>query len=121
LNRSARDQPGSPLHTVRVGTARAMSHVTLLIERHDMTVTVRIADDGPGLPKAVRDNLFRQQPSSTGNGLGLAIARELTERNGGMLQHVESARGATFLVQLPAAGTIAETGALRSLGKSVRH
>jgi len=105
----------------RVGTARAMSHVTLLIERHDMTVTVRIADDGPGLPKAVRDNLFRQQPSSTGNGLGLAIARELTERNGGMLQHVESARGATFLVQLPAAGTIAETGALRSLGKSVRH
>jgi signal transduction histidine kinase len=70
----------------------------------------------------VRDHLFRQQPSSTGSGLGLAIARELAERNGGVLQHVHSARGATFLVQLPAAtGSMGEAGAFRSLGKSLRH
>jgi len=104
------------------GTAQPMSHVTLLIERHDTTVTVRIADDGPGLPQAVRHNLFRPQQASSGGGLGLAIARELAERNGGMLQHVESARGATFLLQLPAAtGLMAEAGALRSLGKRARH
>lgn len=103
------------------GTAQPITNVTLLIERQDGTVTVRVADDGPGLPKAVRNNLFRQQPLTTGSGMGLSIARELAERNGGMLQHVASARGATFLVQLPAAtGSMAEPGALRSLGKSVR-
>jgi signal transduction histidine kinase len=103
------------------GTAQPMTNVTLLIERRDMTVTVRIADDGPGLPQIVRDNLFRQQPSSVSGGLGLSIARELAERNGGVLQHVDSAHGATFLVQLPAAtGSVAEPGAFRSLGKSAR-
>jgi len=51
----------------------------------------------------------------------LSIARELAERNGGVLQHVDSAHGATFLVQLPAAtGSVAEPGAFRSLGKSAR-
>ena len=104
------------------GTAQPMTNVTLLIERHDGTVTVRVADDGPGLPKIVRNNLFRQQPSTAGGGMGLSIARELAERNGGVLQHAASPRGATFLLQLPAAtGSLAEPGALRSLGKSMRH
>jgi signal transduction histidine kinase len=106
----------------RAGTAQPMTGVTLLLERHGPAVTVRIADDGPGLPKAVRDNLFRAQRSSTSGGMGLSIARELAERNGGVLQYLESARGATFLLQLAAAtGSAAEPGALRSLGKSIRH
>lgn len=104
------------------GTAQPMTRLALSIERQDATVTVRVADDGPGLPKRVRDNLFRPQPSSTGSGMGLAIARELAERNGGVLQHIASARGATFQLQLAAAaGSAAEPGALRSLGKSARH
>ena len=36
-----------------------MTHLTVLVERAGGTVTVRVADDGPGLPKAVRANLFR--------------------------------------------------------------
>jgi signal transduction histidine kinase len=100
-----------------------ITHVTLLVERVGTTVTVRVGDDGPGLPQAVRANLFRPQSSATsGSGIGLAIARELAERNGGGLQHVASARGATFLLQLAAAtGSTADLGALRSLGKRVQH
>ena len=102
---------------------RQMTHVTLLVERAGGTVTVRIADDGPGLPKAIRAKLFRPQPRSAtgGSGLGLSIARELTERNGGALQLVETARGTTFMLELTglAAMPSEEGGALRSLGKRV--
>jgi len=104
-------------------TGRRMTHVTLLIERDGAMVMVRIADDGPGLPKAVRSNLFRRQISSTGGGgIGLSIARELAERNGGVLQHVGSARGAAFVLELVGSSQPAgNAGALRSLGKSVHH
>ena len=107
----------------RQAKARAhMTHVTVLVERNDATVVVRIADDGPGLPKTVRDRLFRRQRSGTGgSGLGLSLARELAERNGGVLRLVESARGTTFVLELIGAAAAAETGALRSLGKRVEH
>jgi signal transduction histidine kinase len=101
-----------------------MTAVTLLVERSGATVKVRIADDGPGLPAAVRANLFRRQQSATsGSGVGLSIARELAEQNGGVLQLAESARGTVFVLELPASAamTCAQSGALRSLGKRVQH
>jgi len=98
-----------------------MTCVTLLVERAGASVTVRIADDGPGLPRTVRENLFRTQPGSslTGNGFGLAIARELAERNGGVLELAESARGTTFVLELSALASMPseETGAMRPLGR----
>ncbi|MGA3401779.1 MAG: HAMP domain-containing sensor histidine kinase [Acetobacteraceae bacterium] len=48
--------------------------------------TIDVADDGPGLPDAVRATLFRPFARSTrhdGAGLGLAIARDLTLAHGG--------------------------------------
>jgi signal transduction histidine kinase len=101
-----------------------ITHVTLLVERAGTSVTVRIADDGPGLPKAIRTTLFRAKaPSATGgSGLGLAIARELAERNGGVLKLADSARGATFTLELTGLAAMpAESGAMRSLGKRVQH
>jgi len=99
-----------------------ITHITLLVERTGTTVTVRIADDGPGLPKPVRKNLFRAQQSSTGgNGLGLSIARELAERNGGVLQLAESARGTTFVLELAGLAAVPGEGAMRSLGKRAQH
>ena len=101
-----------------------MTNVTLLIERSGGILKVRIADDGPGLPAAVQTNLFRRQKSRTGgSGIGLSIARELAEQNGGVLQLAESARGTTFVLELPAMTAMApaEGGALRSLGKRVQH
>jgi signal transduction histidine kinase len=80
---------------------------------------VRIADDGPGLPQDVRARLFRAQSDASGHGLGLSIARELAERNGGVLDLVETARGTTFVLELSALATLPteDTGAMRSLGR----
>ena len=50
------------------------------------TATIDLADDGPGLPDAVRSTLFRPFARSTrhdGTGLGLAIAHDLMLAHGG--------------------------------------
>ncbi len=107
----------------RHDTSDRMTNVTLLLERSGTTVKVRIADDGPGLPVAVRSKLFRRQTSATGgSGIGLSIARELAEQNGGVLRLAASARGTTFVLELPAGTAMAAAGGtLRSLGKRVEH
>jgi signal transduction histidine kinase len=46
--------------------------------------------------------LFLGGRSTTGgSGQGLAIARELAERNGGTLRLADTPHGATFVVELP--------------------
>jgi signal transduction histidine kinase len=95
--------------------------VDVSVERAAETIVVRIADDGPGLPASVRKQLFRAgAPSSGGSGLGLAIARELAEQNGGTLRLAPSAKGATFMLELPAATAVTvprESTVTRSLGR----
>jgi signal transduction histidine kinase len=98
-----------------------LTSVDIAVERTDGAVVVRIADDGPGLPASVRKQLFRAGvPSASCSGLGLAIARELAEMSGGTLRLVPSAKGATFVLELPAAATVTapkEGPVTRSLGR----
>lgn len=99
-----------------------ISQVTMAIERKALGVGVRISDNGPGLPKAVKAKLFRAPSEScAASGFGLAIARELAERNGGALSFVDGTEGATFLLELPqAAGReIISGAAMPSLGRRV--
>ena len=69
-------------------------------------VEVVVEDEGPGIPEDLRERVFepfyttRQQ----GSGLGLSIARELTERNGGSLDIVSrDPRGTAIVMRWPAA------------------
>ena len=66
-----------------------------------------IADNGPGLPQKTRDNLFVPFVGSTaknGTGLGLVIARELSQAMGGDLTlGATSEKGTSFHVELPSA------------------
>lgn len=76
----------------------------------DGTVTIRIADQGPGMPPEVAarafERFFRADPARAGgnSGLGLAIAREIIEAHGGTIA-LDTAEGAgtTVGVTLPAA------------------
>jgi C4-dicarboxylate-specific signal transduction histidine kinase len=84
---------------------QAMSRLEIEVERMDETVAIRMTDDGPGLPKAVRSHLFSRPTgrfSSSSNGFGLAIARELAERNGGTLEVVPVRTGTAFTLVLAA-------------------
>ncbi|MFZ5482155.1 MAG: sensor histidine kinase [Myxococcota bacterium] len=63
---------------------------------------VRVEDNGPGLPEAIRAHLF--EPFWTtkphGTGLGLSISRELVGASGGELRLVEAA-GTAWEITLP--------------------
>lgn len=68
------------------------------------TVTIRVCDAGAGPPEALVPSLFerfsRGGSSSSGSGLGLAVAKHLAEANGG---EVWFSPGECFGVRLPRA------------------
>jgi two-component system sensor histidine kinase KdpD len=73
-------------------------------------VELRVIDRGPGIPQADRDRVFApfqrlgHTDNTAGVGLGLAVARGLTEALGGILEPDETPGGGlTMVISLPAA------------------
>ena len=84
-----------------------------LSSRHGRAV-LRVRDDGEGVPPADRERIFTagergSSPRGEGRGLGLAIAREITEAHGGCLTLDPVGVGACFRLSLPL-GRTAEGG-----------
>ncbi len=66
---------------------------------------IRVQDNGPGVPRALRKKIFDAGVTTKerGWGIGLALARRIVQENhGGRLVLVEGGPGATFDVILPA-------------------
>jgi signal transduction histidine kinase len=75
---------------------------------------VRVIDDGPGIPDAIRERIFdpffTTKPVGQGTGLGLDIVRRLVRHNDGEIE-VDSKPGRTeFRVTLPLAGAAGPAG-----------
>ena len=88
------------------GNGDRRPEVTVRAELAEETITLTVADNGPGLPPRARENLFVAFEGSAragGTGLGLAIAREITEAHGGRQLLVDQPKGARFDIVLPAA------------------
>jgi len=69
-------------------------------------VTLRVVDHGPGVEPTLRSRIFepfqRAGDVGTGVGLGLAVARGLTEAQGGSLEAVDTPGGGlTMVMDLP--------------------
>jgi two-component system sensor histidine kinase PilS (NtrC family) len=66
-------------------------------------VELLVADDGPGVPEAIRPHLFEPffTTAASGTGLGLYIAREICDANNAALDYLErDGPGAQFLVAI---------------------
>ncbi|NKQ56613.1 HAMP domain-containing histidine kinase [Amycolatopsis sp. K13G38] len=103
------------LHTIaRNLLANAFKHgappVTVTIDGTDAdTVTIRVADSGPGVPEELLPLVFdrfvrgdRARSATDGSGLGLAIALENARAHGGHIT-VANSGGAVFTVTIPRA------------------
>jgi signal transduction histidine kinase len=67
-------------------------------------VRIRVADNGPGVPRALRKRIFDAgfTTKDRGWGIGLSLARRIVEENhGGKLVLADTDNGAAFDVILP--------------------
>jgi signal transduction histidine kinase len=79
--------------------------ITLAAEsRGEGGACLRVADDGPGIPRELRGRIFEPgfSTKTSGWGIGLSLARRIVEENhGGTLQLATADRGAAFEIILP--------------------
>jgi signal transduction histidine kinase len=79
-------------------------HVQLAVERQpEHGVCIRVADDGPGIPRDIRSRVFDPGFSTkkSGWGIGLSLAKRIVEENhGGKLVLAASEQGAVFEIML---------------------
>jgi two-component system heavy metal sensor histidine kinase CusS len=127
LGRAEAAVPGAPRDLTRllrnllqnaIDHAPQGGHVMVREERDGDHVLVVVDDDGPGVSEGDAARIFEpfyrgatERGAEGGSGLGLAIAREIAEAHGGavVLGRKESA-GARFVVRLPGATMLGETG-----------
>jgi len=77
----------------------------LKVERTGDSVSVEIADNGPGIPPEVRDKVFQLYftTKERGSGIGLAMTYRAVQLHNGTVDFTsELGRGTTFRLQFPA-------------------
>ena len=78
--------------------------ITLRVGQEADAATIRVVDDGPGIPGDIRRTIFQpgMTTKSSGWGIGLALARRVVEdSHGGELVLEQTEPGATFLIRIP--------------------
>ena len=105
----------TPLETVlRNLFSNALKHhdgehpeIHICVEPSGNFACFSVRDNGPGIPEAAQERIFRLFQTLThtdsGSGIGLAVAKRMTESHGGQIQVIShnDSRGAEFRVYWP--------------------
>jgi signal transduction histidine kinase len=82
-------------------------NVRVTVSSGDSVATVKIADNGPGIPENRKDDIFNKDEcglESQGTGLGLYLVQTLVDRYGGEISFESNEpEGSVFIVKLPIA------------------
>lgn len=81
--------------------------IEISVTTGDQTATIRVADDGPGVPDDRKEEIFRQGesgPNTSTGGFGLFFVKTMVNRYGGTVWVEDNdPRGAVFVIELPEA------------------
>ncbi|XHR80113.1 MAG: GAF domain-containing protein [Gloeotrichia echinulata GP01] len=97
--RDSKSEPHSSQITIRTTLKELQGHVP--------TVVIRIADNGPGIPEAIKaricDPFFTTKPVGKGTGLGLSISYKIiVDKHGGVFKcDSQSGLGTEFSMEIP--------------------
>lgn len=82
--------------------SRSDSQIILTTKQRDDRITLTVADNGPGIPHEIQDQLFTPFVTSKpkGLGLGLVICRDIVSGFGGELDLLPSPAGTVFVISL---------------------
>jgi PAS domain S-box-containing protein len=78
--------------------------VAIVSSAHNNTLSIQVADSGPGVPDDLRDKIFDPFFTTTdeGSGIGLNIAQRIvSDHNGSISLHNSKWGGAEFRIELP--------------------
>jgi signal transduction histidine kinase len=83
------------------------ANVTLSLYEDEKSIGIRIADNGPGVPTAIRQKIFLpfvSEGRESGIGLGLTLAQQIAQEHGGVINLTQTSEGETvFTISLPKA------------------
>src|SRR5262249_5174400 len=87
---------------------RAGGHVTVEVaESSDGCAVVSVADDGPGIPAAEHQNVFKRfyrlerSRRTAGNGLGLSLVSAVARLHGARIEMLDNLPGLRFRLLFP--------------------
>ncbi|MBN9287766.1 MAG: hypothetical protein J0H47_07560 [Gammaproteobacteria bacterium] len=82
---------------------RATVHLNVSVAANPPVTYIDVIDQGPGISIAISKHIFEPffTTENSGSGLGLYIARELSQMNGARLDYFPSERGCQFRITLP--------------------
>jgi two-component system nitrogen regulation sensor histidine kinase GlnL len=86
---------------------RVLTNTLIYQTQHKLVACIEIQDDGPGVAEEVEDTLFYPLVTGreTGTGLGLPLAQDLVNRQGGLIEYDSVPGHTVFTVQLPITNT----------------
>jgi len=113
---------GRAIYNLLLNACQAARHegeiplVTINLDEDESSFHIAVADNGPGVPEAIRKTMFLpfvSEGKESGVGLGLTLAQQIAQEHGGDIQLNETVEGhSVFTINLPKA-------ALRRFGAAV--
>lgn len=104
LQQILRNLLGNAIDAVQVGGRIELSSISEVYMDSGAYVALLVADNGPGIPERVRENIFSPVESTKGeghSGIGLSIVKSLVDKLQGKIAFRTGPEGTEFQIYLP--------------------